>query len=73
MSKLEAIAAAIESAIDDEPMSQVLATVAGCLVGLMEGLAAKRGFNPDEAMTINGGVNRDITIHAVKLDKEQAR
>lgn len=67
MSKLDDIATAIENAIDEEPMSEVLSAVTGCFVGLLEGLAKQKGFNPDESITVAGGPHRrDITLHATK-------
>lgn len=61
---LDAIATAIERAIDQCPSGQVLSTVTGCLVGLVEALAQGNGADPSKTVTLQAGAgSRNVTIH----------
>lgn len=69
--RIEAIAKAVERAIDTEPLNDVVGVVAGCFVGLMEGLVRQRGEDPSRQITLTGDNGREITLHA-KAPKEKA-
>lgn len=66
MSKLEGIATAITEALDECAVEDVLAVVTGAFVGLTTELIRRNGHDPAKPITLNGGKNRDITLHAEK-------
>ena len=70
MTTLEALADAITDALNSNKVADVLAILAGSLVGLTTELVRRQGENPDKEITLNGGESRDITIHAKKAGVE---
>lgn len=66
MSALDRLGDAVETALDEHQVSEVLSVLLGCTVGLVVALAQNKGINPDEQITIDGGDSRDVTIHAKK-------
>lgn len=66
MSALTEMAKSIERALDECPASDVLTVITGIFVGLSEELVRRQGFDASEQIFINGGDQRDITIHAKK-------
>ena len=66
MSALDQLAQAVDAALDECEVSEVLSVLLGCTVGLVIALARDRGADPDKQITIDGGTSRDITIHAKK-------
>lgn len=66
MSALDELGAAVETALDEHPVSEVLSVLLGCTVGLVIALARNNGADPDKQITIDGGDGRDVTIHAKK-------
>lgn len=66
MSALDQLAEAITAALDEEPAGDVLAVLTGAFVSLTLELVRRQGHEADKSVTIDGGKNRDITIHAPK-------
>lgn len=62
MSALKALGKAIEQALDECPVSDVLSVLTGSLVGLTVELVRRQGEDINKAITLNGGDQRDITI-----------
>lgn len=63
---LDAMGHAIERALEEAPASDVLSVLTGSFVGLTIELLRRQGHEPDRDIRIDGGPNRDITIHAPK-------
>jgi hypothetical protein len=57
---------AIERALEQAPVTDVLAVVTGAFVGLMVEVVRRRGLDTSKEINVDGGVNRDITIHPTK-------
>lgn len=57
-------------ALVDESPSEALSVITGCFVSLTLGLLRSRGHEPDGDIKIDGGENRDITIHAPKTPSD---
>ncbi|ERJ39116.1 hypothetical protein L810_6353 [Burkholderia sp. AU4i] len=66
MSAIEKLGAAIEAALDEAPASDVLSVLTGAFVGLAVELVRRHGHDVAKEITVNGGQQRDITIHAPK-------
>jgi hypothetical protein len=67
MSKeLKGINAAIARALAKDPVHEVLSLLIGHFVGLTVELVRRRGEDVTKIITINGGDQRDITIHPPK-------
>jgi hypothetical protein len=66
MSALENLGAAIAKALDEAPVSDVLSILTGSFVGLTVELVRRQGHDVSKEIKVDGGDNRDITIHAVK-------
>ncbi|MBN3833655.1 hypothetical protein [Burkholderia sp. Ac-20344] len=66
MSAIEKLGAAIESALDEAPASDVLSVLTGAFVGLVVELVRREGHDAAREIKVNGGPQRDITIHAPK-------
>lgn len=66
MSALEGIGSAIGSALDECPVEDVLSVITGAFVGLTVEVVRRQGHDITKAITIKGGNERDITIHAAK-------
>lgn len=72
---LEKMSAAISKALDDCSVSDVLTVLTGCFVGLTVELVRR---HQGEAATnneikVDGGAERDITIHAPKTAQRAAQ
>lgn len=67
MTALEQLDAAVRRALKEEPTGRVLASVTGIFVGLTVELCRREGADVNNDITIDGGPNRDIMIHAPKL------
>lgn len=60
------LGAAIEHALAEAPVSDVLAILTGAFVGLTVELVRRQGHDVSKEIKVDGGHNRDITIHAPK-------
>lgn len=65
MSVLVELAEAIGRAIDENP-SDALVVITGAFVGLVVAAVRDNGHEPDLEIHIDGGRERDITIHPPK-------
>lgn len=66
MSAIEKLGVAIEAALDEAPVSDVLSVLTGAFVGLAVELVRRHGHDDIQEIKVNGGQQRDITIHAPK-------
>lgn len=66
MSVLDKLGVAIEAALEEEPVSDVLAVLTGAFVGLTVELVRRQGHDVTKEIRVDGGRQRDITIHAPK-------
>lgn len=66
MSKVGKLGAAIERALDECPVSEVLSVLTGALVGLSVELVRRKGHDISKEIRLDGGDQRDITIHPPK-------
>jgi hypothetical protein len=53
-------------ALAAENISTALSVLTGCFVSLVLEVMRREGHEPDGDIKIDGGKNRDITIHAAK-------
>ena len=58
------LGSAITTALDELPASDVLSILTGSFVGLTLELLRRQGHDTSKAVKIDGGKQRDITIHA---------
>lgn len=65
-SAIENLGAAIERALDEAPVSDVLSILTGAFVGLTVEVVRRQGHDVANAITVDGGAQRDITIHPPK-------
>ena len=63
---IEKLSAAIDGALDEAPVTEVLAVLTGVFVGLTVELVRRQGHDVTKEIKIDGGQQRDITIHAPK-------
>jgi len=63
---IDHLADAITTALDDTPAVDVLTLITGVFVGLTVELIRREGHAIDRAIKVDGGAQRDITIHAPK-------
>ena len=63
---LENLGAAIERALDECSVSDVLSILTGSLVGLVVELVRRQGEDINKPITLDGGNQRDITISPPK-------
>lgn len=63
---IDKLGAAIETALDEAPVSDVLALLTGAFVGLTVELLRREGHDTSKEIKVDGGKQRDITIHALK-------
>ena len=63
---IEKLGAAIEQALDEAPVSDVLSVLTGAFVGLTVELVRREGHDANGEIKVDGGNQRDITIHAPK-------
>lgn len=61
------LGAAIEQALDEAPVSDVLSILTGAFVGLTVELVRRQGYDVSLPIKVDGGPNRDITIHEAKM------
>lgn len=66
MSALENLATAISEALDEAPAADVLTVITGAFVGLTVEMVRRAGHDVSKPITVDGGEQRDITIHAPK-------
>lgn len=66
MSALDKLEAAIETALNEETVDEVLAVLTGAFVGLTVELVRRQGHDVTKEIRVDGGRQRDITIHAPK-------
>ena len=66
LSALDKLGAAIEKALDEAPVSDVLSILTGAFVGLTLEVVRRQGHDVNLPVKVNGGTNRDITIHGLK-------
>ncbi|ARV17371.1 hypothetical protein AEP_00409 [Curvibacter sp. AEP1-3] len=71
LSALDKLGVAIEQALDAAPVSDVLSILTGAFVGLTLEVVRRQGHDVNLPVKVNGGTNRDITIHAPKGPSEQ--
>ncbi|MEB2504595.1 hypothetical protein SB394_11800 [Burkholderia sp. BCCIQ04A] len=64
---IEALGEAIDRALDDAPVTDVLAFITGVFVGLTIELLRREGQDVDKEIRIDGVEQRDIAIHAPKV------
>ncbi|MBU9502881.1 hypothetical protein KTE68_22275 [Burkholderia multivorans] len=64
---IEALGEAIDRALDDASVTDVLAFVTGVFVGLTLELVRRAGHDVNKEIRIDGVEQRDITIHAPKV------
>ncbi|WP_434717171.1 hypothetical protein P5X00_35870 [Paraburkholderia sp. A2RO-4L] len=60
------LGAAIEQALSEAPAADVLSILTGAFVGLTVELVRRQGHDVTREIKVDGGPNRDITIHAPK-------
>lgn len=66
MNALEKLGDALGQALDEAPVSDVLSILTGAFVGLTVELVRRQGHDVNKEIKVDGGDNRDITIHAPK-------
>lgn len=60
------LGASIEQALNEAPVSDVLSILTGAFVGLTVELVRRKGHDLNLPIKVDGGPNRDITLHAPK-------
>ena len=63
---IDKLGAAIELALDEAPASDVLSVLSGAFVGLTVELVRRQGHDVSKEIKVDGGRQRDVTIHAPK-------
>lgn len=63
---IENLGEAINRALDEAPVSDVLSILTGAFVGLAVELVRRQGHDVSQPIKVDGGPNRDITIHQPK-------
>lgn len=63
---LNGIQVAIEVGLQFAPVDQVFSILTGAFVGLASEIVRRQGFDQTQAIELDGGSQRDITIHATK-------
>jgi phosphoribosylformylglycinamidine (FGAM) synthase PurS component len=66
MSALDNIGEAITQALAEEAVSDVLSVLTGAFVGLTIEVVRRQGHDINKEIKVDGGDQRDITIHASK-------
>jgi len=66
MSALERLGEAIEAALGEEEVGDVLSVLTGALVGLTVELCRRKGVDATLPITLDGGMQRNVTIHPPK-------
>jgi hypothetical protein len=60
------LGSAIEQALEEAPVEDVLSILTGAFVGLTVELVRRQGHDVSQPIKVDGGPNRDITIHPPK-------
>jgi cob(I)alamin adenosyltransferase len=63
---IDKLGAAIELALAEAPVSDVLSILTGAFVGLTLELVRREGHDVSKEIRVDGGRQRDITIHTPK-------
>ena len=66
MSDLIKLGGAVKQALKTCPAPDVLQVVTGCFVGLTVEMVRRSGNDASKEIKVDGGKERDITIHATK-------
>lgn len=66
MSALDDLGTAVERALDEHSVADVLCILTGAVVGLAVELVRRQGEDHTKAITLDGGALRDVTISAAK-------
>lgn len=66
MTALSDLGDAIERALDECAVSDVLSVLVGTVVGVTVEVVRRKGGDPSNVITIDGGDQRDLTISAAK-------
>lgn len=64
---IERLGDAISLALDEAPVSDVLAVLTGAFVALTIEIGRRQGYDTSQKIEVSGGQERDITIHAPKV------
>jgi hypothetical protein len=64
---IDALGEAISNAIRDADIHDVLALLTGAFVGITMEIVRREGHDDSKAIKLDGGPNRDITIHEAKV------
>lgn len=63
---IEKLGQAIEEALDEAPIGDVLSVLTGAFVILAVAVCKQQGHDTNLPITIDGGEQRDVTIHPPK-------
>lgn len=63
---IDNLGSAISRALDEAPVSDVLAILTGAFVSLTVDFVRRHGHDVSQKIEVDGGRERDITIHAPK-------
>jgi hypothetical protein len=63
---LQGLVDSLTKALDEAPLNDVLSTVTGMFVTLITDVCKHKGHDDSLPITVDGGDNRDITIHPPK-------
>lgn len=66
MTPIEKLGQAISDALDEAPAADVLTVITGAFVGLTVEMVRRAGHDISKPITVDGGKQRDITIHGPK-------
>lgn len=66
MNPIAQLGQAISDALDAAPAADVLSVLTGAFVGLTVELCRRQGHDTDREIKVDGGKQRDITIHPPK-------
>lgn len=69
MSALTDMGTAIERALEECPTADVLAVITGTFVSLTVELCRRQGLDVTRQIRVDGGKQRDVTIHEPKTGK----
>lgn len=69
---IDKLGAAIEQALEEAPVSDVLSILVAAFVGVTVEMVRREGEDVAKEIKIDGGAQRDVTIHAPKSAKEIA-
>jgi hypothetical protein len=73
MNAIDRLSDAISEALDSAPVSEVLTVLTGVFVGLTVELVRRQGHDVTKEIKVDGGQQRDITIHPPKLESHAAK